>query len=456
VSSALDEQSAATPPPKRADTALLAKLALRGSAFALAGRGANEALRFGSNLLLTRLLFPEAFGLMAVVNSIAAGARMTTDLGVRGSVVQSPRGDDPVFLNTAWTIQILRGFAIAAALLLGAGTLAAAFDKPEAAPLIRVVAFCAAIEGFTSTAALSLMRKVRVGRQTLRDFLSKAIATAVMVTWALVSPSVWALAAGTVAAAVSQLALSHRLIPGYRNALAYERPAARSIVRFGRWVLFATLMTFLLHQGDRLVLGGLMDANALGVYAIAIGLTQSLPEVLQGLSMNILFPVYARLRTLEIAEQRREMERYRFVVLAVALPCLWLLALAGPTLVHALYDARYSEAGWMVQLLATSLVATFVSVSAERALLARGDSFSHMLLQAGQASLVLAGMAAGHFVWGDARGVLIGLVLGRWLGYLPLAILLHRIQLWIPRLDALAFGATLLVLGAGFAWIGFP
>lgn len=450
------ERSAAAQAPKRADPGRLARLALRGTAFTLAGRGAGEVLRFASNLLLTRLLFPEAFGLMAIVNAVAQGARMATDLGIRGSVVQSPRGDEQVFLDTAWTIQILRGLGIAAILFLGAGPLAAAFDKPEASALIRVVALCAVIEGFTSTAGYTLMRKVRVGRQTLRDFLAKAVSIAVTLTWALASPSVWALVAGTLTGSLMQVALSHRLLPGYRNWFAYERTAARSIVRFGRWVVLATLMTFLLTQGDRLVLGKLMSATELGVYAIALGLTQTLPEVMQALSANILFPVYARLGSLGIAEQRREVQRYRFVILAIALPCLWLLALVGPDLVRLLYDPRYLNAGWMVQLLAASLVPSIVSLSAERALMARGDSFSHMLLQVGQAVLVLGGLFAGHALWGGAHGVLVGLVAGRLLAYVPLALLLRRIGLWLPRLDGLAFAASALVLGAGLLWRGLP
>jgi len=437
-------------------TSRLARLALRGGMFAIAGRGAAEVLRFGSNLLLTRLLTPEAFGLMAIAHSVSAGARMMTDLGVRGSVVQNPRGDDPVFLNTAWTIQIIRGAGVAAALLLGAGLLASAFDKPDATPIIRAIAICALIEGFMSTAGFSLLRRVRLGRQTLRDLSAKATAIAVMVTWALISPSVWALVAGAITGSVMQVALSHRLIPGYRNRFAYERSASRSIVHFGRWVLIATLMTFLLKEGDRLALGKLFSANDLGVYAIAVGLTQAIPEVLQLLSLNVLFPVYARLGSLELGEQRREIERYRFFILAVALPGLWALAWLGPYLVSFLYDARYENAGVMVRLLAASLIPVVVSSTAERALMARGDSFSHMLLQTSQAAFVVLGMLLGFAVWGGARGVLFGLVIGRWLGYLPLAFLLQRIGLWLPRLDLLALAASALAIGAIFALGGAP
>jgi O-antigen/teichoic acid export membrane protein len=225
---------------------------------------------------------------------------------------------------------------------------------------------------------------------------------------------------GSVTGAAVQLWFSHRLIPGYRNRLAYDKPSAQAIVGFGRWVLVASLMTFLLQQGDRLALGKLMSARELGVYAIALGLTQTIPEVLQMLSVNILFPVYARLGKLELGEQRRQVERYRLAILAIALPGLWALAWLGPDIVRLLYDARYTNAGGMVQLLAASMIPVVLSSSAERALMARGDSFSHMVLQTSQ------------------------------------AVLLRRIGLWIPRLDLGALAVSAAVVAAGLVLRAAP
>src|SRR5688572_4183028 len=41
---------------------------IRGSAWTMGGYGAGQVLRFASNLILTRLLAPEMFGLMALVS----------------------------------------------------------------------------------------------------------------------------------------------------------------------------------------------------------------------------------------------------------------------------------------------------------------------------------------------------------------------------------------------------
>ena len=59
-------------------------------------------LRLGSTLLLARLLAPQSFGLVALVNVFLGGLEMLTDLGIGLDVVQHKRGDDPKFINTAF------------------------------------------------------------------------------------------------------------------------------------------------------------------------------------------------------------------------------------------------------------------------------------------------------------------------------------------------------------------
>jgi hypothetical protein len=108
-------------------------------------------------------------------------------------------------------------------------------------------------------------------------------------------------------------------------------------------------------------------------------------------------------------------------------------------------------------LLAIAMIPVVISYSAERVLVASGDSFAHTLLQLGQATALYAGIAVGYaIVDTPLRGVVLGVVIGRLAGYLPLAWLISRKDAWIPALDALAFGASALAIGVGFELRGWP
>src|SRR4051794_31786373 len=91
----------------------LKQLATHGSLWTIAGYGTSQVLRFGSNLVLAKLLFPQAFGLMAIVNGVMQGLVMLSDVGIGQSIIRHNRRDDPEFYNTAWTLQVIRGMLLA-------------------------------------------------------------------------------------------------------------------------------------------------------------------------------------------------------------------------------------------------------------------------------------------------------------------------------------------------------
>jgi O-antigen/teichoic acid export membrane protein len=97
----------------------LKQRALRAGRWTLVGFAATQSVRLVSTLVMTRLLVPSMFGVMAIAVMVNVIASLLTDLGIRQNIVQSRRGTDPMFLNTAWTVQIVRGFVIWALVLFG-------------------------------------------------------------------------------------------------------------------------------------------------------------------------------------------------------------------------------------------------------------------------------------------------------------------------------------------------
>ena len=86
--------------------------AYQGAAIVISAYGFSQLTRLAGNLILTRLLVPELFGVMALAQVFIIGLNLFSDVGVGPAIIQSKHGTDPVFLNTAWTVQIIRGFII--------------------------------------------------------------------------------------------------------------------------------------------------------------------------------------------------------------------------------------------------------------------------------------------------------------------------------------------------------
>ena len=82
------------------------------SAWSMTAYATTLVIRFGSNLVLTRFLMPDAYGLMAVAMVVLSALAMFSDIGLKPNVIQNKNGHDPEFLNTVWVTQIVRNFCL--------------------------------------------------------------------------------------------------------------------------------------------------------------------------------------------------------------------------------------------------------------------------------------------------------------------------------------------------------
>src|SRR5262245_43506231 len=68
---------------------------LRGAAWTIGAFGVGQALRLLTNIVLARLLAPELFGIMIIINSVRTGIDLVSDVGIGQSIVQNRNAEDP-------------------------------------------------------------------------------------------------------------------------------------------------------------------------------------------------------------------------------------------------------------------------------------------------------------------------------------------------------------------------
>lgn len=329
----------------------LRKLVIRGSALEMIGYGSAQVIRFASNLVLSRLLFPEAFGLSALVAIMNQGLIMLSDVGLPTVIVQSPRGDEVRFLNTAFTWQAVRSVLLYVVAVALAWPMAYLFHEPELTLLIPVGSMSVLLLGVRSTSYFTLRRQLRLGPLLILELASQFGAVALMIPWAMIAPSVWTLIAGMVMSSVVTGFGSHLIKVGYRNRFEWDKDSAKDMLEFGKWIAGSSMLTFASQQGDRLLLGRFMGAGTLGVYSIAVFLSGALGEAISRITTGVFFPAYSRVHNDEPHRLREVFYRTRLVSDAIILPALGGLAILGPWVVSLLYDERYQAAGWMLRVL---------------------------------------------------------------------------------------------------------
>lgn len=422
----------------------LKSLALRGSVWTVGTQLANNAMRLAGNMVLTRLLFPEAFGLMLLVGVFTAGLQMFTDLGINQNIVQSERGDEPAFLNTAWTLSVLRGLFLWVIACLLTWPYAMFYNEPQLMLLIPAVSFSAVISGFASTRLATLNRKLALGRACMIDFTAQFACLLATVIWGWMWPSVWALVSGAIALHLTRTLMSHFVLSGHKVRFAWDSDAVRSLYRFGRWIFISTILTFMARQADKILLGKLIDSQMLGIYGIALIWAIVPTELLQRVANQVAFPVFSRLKVSPNGLSRAEASRVRRPLCVLGGMIATLLIVGGDDLMHLLYDERYADAGWMLQLLAIGIWFQMLGNNYSPAILALGKT---KWLAAGHLAkfvFLLAVVPIG-FHYADIQGVLVGIAVAEIAKYVVFAFALSRHELsQIPE----DLGFTLLIAAA--------
>ena len=419
--------------------------ASRGSVLMAVNFGGQNALRLASNLLLTRLLFPEAFGLMALVQLVIAGVGMFSDFGLRGAIVSDPRGNDPAFLNTAFSLQILRGFVLALVVLFLADPMARFYGEPQLAEILMLSALIPLISGFNSTRIFSASRELMLGRLTILMLTSQSSGILAMILLAWWMQSVWALAIGGVVTVIVLAVLSHLILPGPANRLHFEWAAARRLFGFGKYIFLATLSTFIIAQGDKAILGKYVSLDDLAIYNIGFFLASVMWLLSRNLNDQIVFPLYARKPPAESEDSRRKLNKARFGLTGVVMLGTGALALIGVPLVELLYDPRYEAAGPVLVLVALVAMPRLITQSYEKLPLAAGHSGRYAVIMTSSAAAQLLLTLIGVEAYGLIGAIFAPLL--SWCLVYPLIVYIARpYKGWSPLHDL-----TYMLVALGFA-----
>ncbi len=427
----------------------LRSLALRGSVWTITGFGSSQLVRLAGNIILTRLLFPEAFGMMALVNVFLMGLELFSDIGVAPSIIQHDRGDESDFLNTAWTIQVIRGVGLTlCAALLSWPVAIWWFKKPELVPLMIVAGTSSLIMGFNSTKLATASRHMAVGRLTLLEFGTQVLGLVLTVAFALAYRSVWALVFSGLASNLVKMSLSHCFVPGPVNRFCWNHAAAVELSRFGRWIFLSTAISFLSGQADKMLLGRLFNDSVMGFYGIALTLSDVPGRLVSALCGRILYPALSR-------KYRSDKQRFVDVyVLArrwlnlVTQPAVGLLIVDGDLVVRLLYDHRYQSAGPMMQVLSIRIAMGSLILPGNSALTAMGHPKYATIAAACKSAALFLLIPTAFRAWGIMGPVwVMGLIeIVTW----PVFVVgLRRAHVPILKEDLLGVGLCFVGMGAG-------
>lgn len=435
------------PPVEQGPSQDLNRKVVNATSWSLGSQMIIQGLRMVQSIVLAHLLFPEAFGAAELVMTIIIGLEMLSDLGIEPSIVQHKRGEEQRFLDTAFTIQLVRGVILFGLAYASTPVVVWLANDPDVdiAGLVPLAAATALITGFIPTKFWLLHRHLDLKRIAVIEVLTFAGPMIAMIGLATVSPAAWVLIAGGVLRVALKVLMGTFWLRGPLNRPDWDPEAGGAIIHFGKWIFLSTLITFLAERMTILVLPKLTDIGVLGVFSQGNKFA-ALPMVMVGPVLGqVLLPGLAAAARSGHESLRAGFHTSRETILRFLSFVTLGLALVVPVFIRIAFDERYVEAGWMTQLTLVSTWFNFLHFAWSKGVLAIGNS-RPLPVSYGVKFAAVFGATVGGFHLFGVPGLLIGAGIGSMAGHIVILIALHQNGLPAWGLD-IKYGLLTLTLG---------
>lgn len=276
----------------------------------------------GCQLILARLLFPDAFGVLAFLISAAGFFCYIADLGGGKYIIQK-KDLTQEDVDTIFTLELFVGIALALAWLLGAGWILHLLKKDSLMSYAAPFSLWIILERF-QLARFILEKRMEFGKSNIATFLGILAGALISVALALRGCGVHSLIIGLIFRSLVTALLFWHYSP-MQPRLKFRADIAAPYLRFGLPLAVTSLFVFYYWNVDYIIVGKFLNDTQLGYYYIAFKFPHYMLQ-LQSLVSTVVYPAFARTKDEEQLARGFKLATKYSGALAL-LPCVAVLAL---------------------------------------------------------------------------------------------------------------------------------
>lgn len=327
--------------------------ALRGGVAKVCSQAATFAVRVGSLMVFARLLEPNDFGIVGMVLALTGVLSLFKDFGLSAATIQHASISDDQKSNLFW-LNLAVGFALGLILLVAAPMLVKFYREPRV--LWVAVALAA---GFPIGAASAqhyalLEREMRFVPVAMIEVGALMFSTAFGIAMAWSGYGYWALVGASLSATTVQ-SVAVWFVTKWIPRLPSKGAGIRAMVRFGGTISLNGLVVYVAYNIEKVLLGRVWGAAALGLYGRAYQLVNIPTENINSSIGGVAFSALSRLQ-----EEPQRLKTYFLkgyaLVLSVTVPITVACALLGHDLISVLLGPKWQDAVPVFRLLAPTIL----------------------------------------------------------------------------------------------------
>ncbi|TYB79040.1 lipopolysaccharide biosynthesis protein [Bizionia myxarmorum] len=409
----------------------LTKQAYRGFFWQAIGSGFQSVIQIGVLVLLARLIAPDEFGVAQSALIVVGFANLLSQMGVGPAIVQRSELTEN-HIRAGSTLSLILGITLGLAVYFGASLISLFFKMPNLFPVLQLVSVIFVLESITIISQSLLQREMKLKALVIADLISYSVGYGlVAIVLGLYGYGVWALIWGVIAQAVVKnivvlIMKPHSLIP------FFGQREIKELLYFGGGFTIARFFNYLANQGDNIIAGRYLGADALGIYSRAYTIMVK-PVSLIGTALDkVLFPAMASRQN----QPDKLIEAFingSKLIAFLCIPITFVIIFSSNEIIHVLLGEEWVEAIVPLQILTAGLIFRMGYKMGDILSKATGNVYSRAKRNVFYAICVLIGCYIGTH-WG-----ILGVSLGTLLAIMVNYILMIHLSLSILKINWLYF-----------------
>ncbi len=309
----------------------------------------SRLIALGRMAILARLLLPAQFGVYGIAALVLVFLEIFTETGINVFLIQEKKNINE-YINTAWTVSIVRGTLISLLILLVTPLIISFFNSPDVRPLLLLISLVPFLRGFINPSIIKFQKELQFNKEFWFRSSIFLFDSAVAVILVLLTHSPVGLIYGFLAGVVLEIILSFGFVKP-RPRLAFEFKKVKRIVGRGKWVTASGIFSYLSQQGDDAVVARILNTASLGLYQMAYKLsTLPLTEITQVVG-KVTFPVFTRIAG-DLTRLKKAFVKTTLAMTFLILPFGLILFLFPREIIHFILGARWLGAADALKVLA--------------------------------------------------------------------------------------------------------
>lgn len=254
----------------------------------------QRAISFTCTVILARILSPTVFGLFALAFVVIDTFGLFKSMGFDSALIQR-KDKIKEAADTAFMIIPLLGVCLYVILFFSSPLIGRFFDNSEIANVLKILGVVFVFSCFNKIPLTLLQKEMSFKKIAISDLLSSFFYSLSAVIFASLGYGIWSL----VFAYILKTFLYTIMIWKYsswRPGFKYDRQIAKEMFDFGKYYFLDTIAWFLRRNGDNALVGKLLGASALGIYAFSFNIAFLGVDYFGSKIANIAYPAYSKIQ----------------------------------------------------------------------------------------------------------------------------------------------------------------